>query len=536
MAYSPLETLSSFRLLKIQPDYSENCIACTLHHFDLHSSPKYSALSYRWGDSTRKRRVRVDTYEHHLHENLWSFLHQSWKDKRFGYFWVDGLCINQNNTKERNHQVRLMGEIYHNAEKVIIWLGNDKKGETALRELNESKNYGNEVGKADSASRQSEYRSYGHDLLAYDYWYRIWIIQEIALSRTAYVTCGSASMEIQHFQQTISDVAFNSSSLWMSEGAFGRRMLYYLSQMQRGLKLPLWELLWRFEESLCSDERDRVYGFMGLLSFNNSDHGVSNIEINYEKPTLDVYFDTLFECRTLWCNYNHVLHSLYSNSYTGERKGMSTERRSSIPDALKEYVTRSSTSSRHVACAQSAIGTFEAISLITNAIQSTLKKSYFFDGSSIFSTQLKDRENHTTSHLQDACVIGLILSWCTPSNSKLGERFVWRCCIHQKIQQSVQSEYDKTDQLKRIRFKTVEQCLVTQKLLSLCNFCELQASINAIVSGLALDLLYKDFKADFQIRIYTETDEVGSSLRIDLLSSNWIFSSELFSNLRFSVD
>jgi len=215
---------------------------------------------------------------------------------------------------------------------------------------------------------------------------------------------------------------------------------------------------------------------------------------------------------------------------------LSTERRSSIPDALKEYVTRSSTSSRHVACAQSAIGTFEAISLITNAIQSTLKKSYFFDGSSIFSTQLKDRENHTTSHLQDACVIGLILSWCTPSNSKLGERFVWRCCIHQKIQQSVQSEYNKTDQLKRIRFKTVEQCLVTQKLLSLCNFCELQASINAIVSGLALDLLYKDFKADFQIRIYTETDEVGSSLRIDLLSSNWIFSSELFSNLRFSVD
>ena len=534
MAYSPLETLSSFRLLKIEPYLYENCLSCTLHHFDLQRSPNYSALSYRWGDSTtRKRLVHVNKYEHSLHENLWSFLQQSWRDKSFGYYWIDGLCIDQNNTKERSHQVRLMGKIYHNAEKVIIWLGNDKKGETALRELDESKNYRNEVGEVDFASRQNEYRSYGHDLLAYDYWYRIWIIQEIALSRTAYVTCGGASMEIQNFQKTISEVAFNSTSLWMSEGAFGRRMLHYLTQMQRGSKLPLWELLWRFEESLCSDERDRVYGFMGLLSFNNTEHSVSNIEIDYEKPTLDVYFDTLFECKTSWSNYSRVLHSLYGNSYTGKRKGMSTEMRSSIPDILKEYVTRSSTSSRHVACAKSAIGTFEAISLIINEIWSTLKRSCFFDGSLIFSTQMNDGGNHTTSHLQDACVIGLILSWCTLSNSKLGERPVWRCA-YQKIQQSAQSEYNEMNQLKRIHPKLVEKCLVTPRLLPIYNFCELRASLTLILSGLALDLLYDDLEAGFQIRIYAERDEAGSSLRIDLLSSSWRFSSELFSNLKFS--
>ena len=33
------------------------------------------------------------------------------------------MCINQQDTNERNHQVTQMGLIYSQAEKVVIWLG-----------------------------------------------------------------------------------------------------------------------------------------------------------------------------------------------------------------------------------------------------------------------------------------------------------------------------------------------------------------------------------------------------------------------------
>jgi hypothetical protein len=37
--------------------------------------------------------------------------------------WVDSICIDQDSLIERNHQVRLMGEIYEKATTVLVWLG-----------------------------------------------------------------------------------------------------------------------------------------------------------------------------------------------------------------------------------------------------------------------------------------------------------------------------------------------------------------------------------------------------------------------------
>jgi hypothetical protein len=56
-----------------------------------------------------------------VRENLWNFLAQHRTQR--GFWWIDALCIDQNSTKERNHQVALMEKIYRNAKLVIAWLG-----------------------------------------------------------------------------------------------------------------------------------------------------------------------------------------------------------------------------------------------------------------------------------------------------------------------------------------------------------------------------------------------------------------------------
>ena len=39
------------------------------------------------------------------------------------YYWIDQICIDQNNIAERNSQIRLKTDIYGRATKVFTWLG-----------------------------------------------------------------------------------------------------------------------------------------------------------------------------------------------------------------------------------------------------------------------------------------------------------------------------------------------------------------------------------------------------------------------------
>lgn len=39
------------------------------------------------------------------------------------YIWVDAICVNQSNEKEKNQRVRAMGKVYSNAVEVSAWLG-----------------------------------------------------------------------------------------------------------------------------------------------------------------------------------------------------------------------------------------------------------------------------------------------------------------------------------------------------------------------------------------------------------------------------
>ena len=43
------------------------------------------------------------------------------------HLWLDALCINQEDLRERNHQVGLMRSIYINTDNVLLWLGEEIK-------------------------------------------------------------------------------------------------------------------------------------------------------------------------------------------------------------------------------------------------------------------------------------------------------------------------------------------------------------------------------------------------------------------------
>lgn len=122
LSYRPLE-FDEIRLLTIHPGGNVDTISCNISHAKLSEKPIYEALSYMWGLESNQSSLDIDGVRCQVRQNLWTALRAlRWKDAR-RVVWVDALCINQGDDKERSHQVSQMGEIYSQASTVCVWLG-----------------------------------------------------------------------------------------------------------------------------------------------------------------------------------------------------------------------------------------------------------------------------------------------------------------------------------------------------------------------------------------------------------------------------
>jgi hypothetical protein len=110
----PLDLASkTIRLVElVEGAESDTTIKCKFHCFPLASCPSYTALSYTWGNPYDMEAISIDNNTFPVRKNLWSFLNQMHENKKWQFFWIDAICIDQAHISERNHQVKLMKWIY----------------------------------------------------------------------------------------------------------------------------------------------------------------------------------------------------------------------------------------------------------------------------------------------------------------------------------------------------------------------------------------------------------------------------------------
>ena len=129
--YEPLPTPTSIRLIKIHSGESSDELSCSFVVLDVaeaSNTPKYTALSYVWGDTSRMVSIicendRLVQVTPNLRDAL-----RKWSGTPT-LLWIDAICINQQNILERNQQVNLMATIYQSATAVRVWLGPDEKND-----------------------------------------------------------------------------------------------------------------------------------------------------------------------------------------------------------------------------------------------------------------------------------------------------------------------------------------------------------------------------------------------------------------------
>lgn len=116
--YEALAIRDSIRLLKLTRSDTGQ-LQCQLDEIELSSDsqpkeapPKYSAVSYTWGDSFSTVPLLCNQKELQITHNLAEALDMSLRANPNEYLWVDQICINQKDNEEKAAQVSKMTLIY----------------------------------------------------------------------------------------------------------------------------------------------------------------------------------------------------------------------------------------------------------------------------------------------------------------------------------------------------------------------------------------------------------------------------------------
>jgi hypothetical protein len=125
--YHPLQQEHEIRLLRVTgtSDSSQQW-DFSLIHTTIDHAPPYETISYVWGPNLLNHSLALSTGTVlRINENLERVLNRAVRHCSTGYLWVDQVCISQADTAERNHQVKIMGQIYRSCFRVLVWLGCD---------------------------------------------------------------------------------------------------------------------------------------------------------------------------------------------------------------------------------------------------------------------------------------------------------------------------------------------------------------------------------------------------------------------------
>jgi len=112
-----METLRPdyIRLLYLEAGLDQTPICCKLVSTSLHASPPYEALSYTWASLELESTIICDGLPLPVTHHLFKALQYLRRPEQERIMWIDAVCIDQKNDKERAKQVGIMKNIYTKA-------------------------------------------------------------------------------------------------------------------------------------------------------------------------------------------------------------------------------------------------------------------------------------------------------------------------------------------------------------------------------------------------------------------------------------
>lgn len=256
------------RLLRVR--HHKDQIHGTIQHMRFDQRVPYEALSYCWGAPADTKPIYIDGRQVLVRVILWSFLNNLCARKHDLPIWLDAICINQRDLQERDSQVRIMGRIYSRAVRTIAWLGDaDDDSNYALAYLKRSQ--APELFSS-NARDDIQHRALqaAAQLMQRSYWSRLWIVQEIGLSKQVLLLCGSRDVDL-HVLASALEVTGGHDNLRPLMDIRNRFIPSVRAQIELETRKPLTssskcllELITAFGNRHCAEPKDIVFALRSL--------------------------------------------------------------------------------------------------------------------------------------------------------------------------------------------------------------------------------------------------------------------------------
>jgi hypothetical protein len=322
--YEELPAGKWIRLLRLLPGTSDDEIHVELFTTGLKNAPPYESISYCWGDPDDQEDIICLGQTMYITKSLSSGFKCFRYPEKARVLWVDAVCINQSDDKEKGLQVNMMGDVYDRATRVLVWLGeaSNHDAEKAFRLLRAINEYiDSQIVESELAvdpwkavvnvpmlvDRSLLFQDPSESAVLHNFWRlpwfgRVWVVQEVALASSAWVFYGASSISLSQVIQAAyllswrSDLqdnflvgrwvdvfantlaTYTSKETWIQETRLLRHWQEYLARTDKP----------RFDRILLSSPRfeasnslDHIYAFLGHPAAKSKDGNSSILDADY---------------------------------------------------------------------------------------------------------------------------------------------------------------------------------------------------------------------------------------------------------------
>jgi hypothetical protein len=312
-SYKPL-LHGYMRLLYLLPGTSESLLQAVLNHIACNYAGTYQALSYVWGSSVRDKELVTPNGIIPITTSLHKALIALRQSDQAIMVWVDAVCINQSDYKEKAQQIRLLPEIFQACECTYAFLS---EGDLAINQAlemlmqvrarairEERKSYKGPAaggkdrpimsmweGKRLPAPESPMWESV-FALFTLPYFRRAWIIQEVVASPAIKFVCGTrligwndlyAALQALNREVEMSEEEPELSDVRASWEPF-MKLGVQREWEARQHRWCLITLLEHFRHAESTLSRDRFFTLVGLASDGND----TDFEPDYESSFHDI--------------------------------------------------------------------------------------------------------------------------------------------------------------------------------------------------------------------------------------------------------
>ncbi|KAF6812234.1 ankyrin and het domain protein [Colletotrichum plurivorum] len=313
MQDQPVESVPAYVYEAIGKDQSRLFFLCPAQNFDddirgwllPHDlEPSNDSFAYKaFPDAFLDIRAKA-TGTLKIGQNLADALRNLRRENEHLNLWIDAICINQDDNDDRSRQVQRMGDIYRNAEVVVVFLSpasdRNNRALEIIRHLATVYDWTltNEIARVQSSDPDYAYGKplpYNaedwlclHGLFGLPWFRRVWIRQEIRLANKAVIMIGREELDWPTFRGVSMCIKFK---MWQFPVPLVKGLSDQLADyMVNMFALQSLSSLATFSQfigltgiSECKDKRDYIYGVLDLCDLDiTPDYNKGEREVHVE--------------------------------------------------------------------------------------------------------------------------------------------------------------------------------------------------------------------------------------------------------------